>query len=115
MATYTTKPVLCDMCGTEHERAQPYNPSSPLWGSSLSLSGGYAEFWDACPSDPIPHTLELNLCHDCTLPIFRKIMGSGKYAHLKMDFFERSHANERPADEHPCCEYAYNPSDYFSS
>lgn len=72
------------------------------------MGGGYAEFFDY-GGEPDISMFELNLCHDCTLPIFRKIMGSLKYAHLKLDFFNRSHQTEHAPGEHECCEYSYDP------
>lgn len=97
------------MCDKLFERAQPFSNSVPIWGSTLSLSGGYAEFFDYGDENSVS-TFTLRICHDCTLPIFRKIMASEKYAHLKMHYFELSHQFE---DGQRCCEYGYNPKDYF--
>lgn len=102
--TFNNSHVHCDACGKAFDRAQPFDGSVPVWGSYFTLSGGYAEFWDDLE---LPN-FQLKICHDCTLPLFRMIMGSEKYAHLKMDFFGRSHANENPPYEHECCEYSYD-------
>ena len=112
MTTYTTDPVHCDMCDRLFKRAQPFSNAAPLWGSQLTLTGGYAEFYDY-GGEPDISSFQLNICHDCTLPIFRKIMESAKYAHLKMDYFNRSHQTEHAPGEHPCCEYAYDAAEYF--
>jgi hypothetical protein len=47
------------------------------------------------------------------LPLFRKVIASQKYAHLKMDFFGRSHQSQTSLDQRECCEYSYDPSQIF--
>lgn len=101
--------VTCDICGTVGQGSVPGISEHLASGSTLTLSGGYAEFWDDLflEEDELRNDVfTLNICHTCTLPIFRAVMHSAKYGHMHEEYLGVAHVNE--AAEGKCCEYSYD-------
>jgi hypothetical protein len=98
--------LQCEMC---LEYTRTIRPDSPYLdnGSQITISGGYSEFFDHFSLDE-PNSISINLCHDCTLKIFRMI------PKLSSDKFSNNHSVAYFEENHPlCCEYSWtiNPDD----
>lgn len=103
---YMYPQLFCDSCGKVCSSSVPFEKSGILNGSTIEITGGYAEFFDAFPDEDL--RLSLVACHDCTLQIFRFFMASEKYAAFKHEYQGHSHY---AGDTH-CCEYSYNADDH---
>lgn len=90
--------LQCEMClqytRTEHTD-YPFLDS----GSQITIDGGYGEFFDNIQQ---PQGINLTICHDCTLKLFRMIpkLSPQNYKGLhSVSYFETNHPL--------CCEYSW--------
>ena len=65
IATDGTNVMKCDMCSQYVKTVFDDHPYVDN-GSEITIHGGYGQFMDLM-------SIELTLCHDCTLEIFRKV------------------------------------------
>lgn len=93
--------VFCDSCGNRFDSSMPFDSSAINNGSTLTITGGYSEFFDGLDDDI---AMSLVMCHDCTLKIFNFFMASDKYAFVKHEYLGNAHY----AGETHCCEYSFN-------
>jgi len=94
--------VACDSCGKHCDAIWygNYEEYSIQNGMQVSITGGYAEFFDDI-DNPL---WELNVCHDCSLAMFRFFVASNKYAFLKHNYQDSAHCS---MSDKPCCEFSF--------